>query len=429
MTWRRTLISLGTGLLAAALVLPSGTSLAAAGVAPAGTAPSAAALPPLAPGDWTGSRNKAAGGGVNQAELSIRPQNAQALHIVNHIPSTATDASPQSGATGHGLLYAGLPGGGLGAYDLIGWTQKWSARLGSNLIAVDDNAVYTVAAGDSADSGGTGVAAYKPGTGAKIWRRSLPGIIEAAPPTLFGSTLYVTWAKRNKHGQATAWVTALKVTTGATIWQTQVPGGGLLSSLSASGNAGVMSVSNGVARSINLANGALGWATAREGDGNGMARPVIRGSTVYLGSIGNDLQGVVRALDLGTGAVQWSRRLTGPVFGSVVVSDGVVYAGASNSEHPGAPDLYALNADDGSVIWAVPSGVDASLSLANGVLFVPTFFGGNGMKSYDAATGAQLGQITLADRQVNTEPMISHERVYLLQNDGQLDIFGFSSQL
>src|SRR5689334_4393037 len=140
-----TLVAIALAVTAAAPAAPALASAAHAkpGSSSPGVAP-ASALPPLAPGDWTGSRNKAAGGGYNQAETTIRPDNAQAIHIVNHIQIGPWLGGPQSAATGHGQLYAGQPGGGIAAYDEIGWTQKWAAGQGSDLIVVGDDAVYTI---------------------------------------------------------------------------------------------------------------------------------------------------------------------------------------------------------------------------------------------------------------------------------------------
>ncbi len=77
----------------------------------------------------------------------------------------------------------------------------------------------------------------------------------------------------------------------------------------------------------------------------------------------------VYAIDLASGQVRWSTRLSGLVAGGVLVSGDTVFAASSR------PDgrVYALDRSTGQRFWRVKTGpVGAPLALSEGVLVVPT---------------------------------------------------------
>lgn len=106
-----------------------------------------------------------------------------------------------------------------------------------------------------------------------------------------------------------------------------------------------------------------------------------------------DKAGVYHALDRETGEELWSAQLTeggvaGGVNGSAAVADGVVYV-ASN--HGGTvADLFALDGDDGEVVWQTSVGgpVFGSVTWADGVVYVAEI--GGYVRAFDDAAGAEL---------------------------------------
>ncbi len=71
-------------------------------------------------------------------------------------------------------------------------------------------------------------------------------------------------------------------------------------------------------------------------------QPTVADGIVYFGSSDKYLY----AVDAGTGALKWSYNTGAAVYSSPVVVDNVVYVGGSNSY------LYALNAADGTILWS-----------------------------------------------------------------------------
>ena len=84
------------------------------------------------------------------------------------------------------------------------------------------------------------------------------------------------------------------------------------------------------------------------------------------------------ALNASTGDIVWNRTI-GDLYSSPVVANGIVYAGGSHSPSiinrtwvSGGPQVYALNATSGAVIWSYATNYPAHYSpvLDNGVLFI-----------------------------------------------------------
>ena len=97
-------------------------------------------------------------------------------------------------------------------------------------------------------------------------------------------------------------------------------------------------------------------------------RLVVRDSTIY----GAGLDRKVYAMDLASGQVRWSARLSGLVAGGVLVLGDTVYAASARPEGR----LYALDAATGRRLWRVHSGpVSAPLALVGSTLIAPTLDG------------------------------------------------------
>jgi outer membrane protein assembly factor BamB len=414
-------LSLSLGLVATALAIPTSSSAAAPlamRVVAAQSGSTVAALPPLAPGDWTGFRNRPAGSGANSTETTINAGTVAGLHLWRSITSQTTGGGI-TGVTGHGLLYLQRQGGGVAAYDQATGALRWSTTEGSGLLTVGDTAVYTVSGGGI--GAGNSVVANDPGTGAQLWRKSLTGVVYAAPPTLAGSRLLVPWI----NGAAPKWrsvLTAFDAATGAKLWQTKLPGQKFPGSVSAGATTGALTLSDGRVQTLNLATGALRWSfsTGASADSAlGQIRPVIHDDRLYVGLLAPKNKGVVKAFDLSSGATLWTRSFSLPLQASLAEDHGVVYVSLDAGSLSGLDDLYALDSTTGAKLWSTRTGAVGSPTLAGGVVFQPTFFTGTGFRMINAATGVLLSTYPMDDELLG-EPVVSHGQVVLLTGAGEV---------
>lgn len=93
--------------------------------------------------------------------------------------------------------------------------------------------------------------------------------------------------------------------------------------------------------------------------------PVITNDVLYAGSYGDR----VYALNTASGMLRWQYNTGGRVYVDPVVAAGTVFFGSGNA----GPTLYAVNAQDGKLLWHNPMPVQAvpsSLAVANGVLYI-----------------------------------------------------------
>jgi outer membrane protein assembly factor BamB len=125
--------------------------------------------------------------------------------------------------------------------------------------------------------------------------------------------------------------------------------------------------------------------------------------------------GAVLAYSASSGRRLWAKRIAaGTVIDAAPVVEGdVVYISAHDSQ------LYALNRNDGSVLWSVPTGKfnHSTPALADGVLYVGS--DGQGVTAFDAKTGAVRWH-QAAVGIVRTSPAVANGVVYLCAGDGRL---------
>ena len=102
------------------------------------------------------------------------------------------------------------------------------------------------------------------------------------------------------------------------------------------------------------------------------------GNIIYGGSVDRK----VYAVDIGSGAVRWSARLSGMVAGGVLLAGDTVYAATSRPEGR----VYALRRSNGKQIWRTSTNpIGAPLALVDGVLVAQTQRGD--VLGLDPATG------------------------------------------
>jgi outer membrane protein assembly factor BamB len=91
----------------------------------------------------------------------------------------------------------------------------------------------------------------------------------------------------------------------------------------------------------------------------------IQDNTLYVGGMDRK----VYAVNLTSGEVRWSARLSGMVVGGVLLSGDTVFAASSRPEG----QVHALHRTDGKKIWRVPTGpIAAPLAMVRGLLIAET---------------------------------------------------------
>ncbi len=168
---------------------------------------------------------------------------------------------------------------------------------------------------------------------------------------------------------------------------------------------GVVYVSSGSIYALNAQDGSERWHYPTPDVET--SSPVIVKDVLYAGSYGDR----VYALNAATGVLRWQYNTAGRVYVDPIVAAGIVFFGSGND----GPTLYAVNAQDGKLLWHNPMPIPAvpsSLAAANGVLYV-------GSRNFLYALNAQNGAI-LWRRPMYTAftPVIANGVIYLASDDG-----------
>lgn len=106
-------------------------------------------------------------------------------------------------------------------------------------------------------------------------------------------------------------------------------------------------------------------------DGSTLFVPVVDGSaSLQSGSElkrSGPMTGELVALDLATGAVEWSREFPAAAFGAPVVVNDLVFATSFDGE------VYALDAQDGRIVWqdSLPAGTNSAVAVSGDTLIAP----------------------------------------------------------
>src|SRR4051794_21507539 len=131
--------------------------------------------------------------------------------------------------------------------------------------------------------------------------------------------------------------------------------------------------------------------------GSSAAHPAVADARVVVGA----RDGTVRAFDENTGAPQWVFDGHGSISTTPAIADGAVFASVSApiGQTPTAT-VYAVNEASGALLWSHPIGnPTADPAEADGTVYVPTQ---SAVDAYDAATGAQLWEASVASWQTVT---------------------------
>jgi outer membrane protein assembly factor BamB len=313
-----------------------------------------------------------------------------------------------------------------------------------------------VAGGTLYAASGSTVTALNAVTGAQLWQTSVPGTI-ASTPAVQGS-LVITGYNEGHGASSRVFIVALSSATGAVVWTHRVSGAQLLkesvtttprrvyvsissgqvlalgmahglqlwaspvlpgavcdiSAPSVGGGFVVVGGGGGYVSALNASDGTLAWQDNLGGGCGGSSDnwvPAISGTTVYAGLLNG-----VAALDLASGAIQWTRPSAGMVFFPLSVTGRIVIAGANDATEP-----VALARPGGAVKWTSPfhprvtvlSGL-ATFGSLTWTLVEPTGSGAQAV-AFDTATGQKVfSSAVYPDSSVDfTPPVVAAGRVYL----------------
>lgn len=174
--------------------------------------------------------------------------------------------------------------------------------------------------------------------------------------------------------------------------------------------------------------GNLQWTYSA--DGESWSQPIADSNCecIYVTST----EHTVAAVDPTNGSQIWqSPTLGGSVVGTPAISeDGTLFVGSFGSK------LFALNADDGSIIWEFPTQgwVWSGPALHNGILYFGDLAGY--FYAVEASNGDQLWQLTPEQLeldpgkgQIVATPLVFEDNIYVVTNTGSLIKIDFSGDI
>lgn len=162
---------------------------------------------------------------------------------------------------------------------------------------------------------------------------------------------------------------------------------------------------------LNPSDGNLLW-TAEPG-GEASASPLVTTESVVIATArtGSGSQGMLRALDRGTGLALWVRELAKPAVSELTFANGKIFFGSSDGS------IYAVRADSGAVVWAF-----ATRGIVRGQIL---------LTEHEVLIGSDDGALYALDRELGTEhwrvqtggaivgrPALTDRRLYVTSGDG-----------
>jgi outer membrane protein assembly factor BamB len=222
-------------------------------------------------------------------------------------------------------------------------------------------------------------------TGRLVWSKQL-GTLSASTPAIAGGTLYATILARPGDGEGGRMV-ALRASNGSILWSHDLPSRSESSPIVANGKV-IFGSEDGTVYALNAQTGHTIWTYRAAGAVK--ASPTLVNGILYFG----DYAGDVQAISERTGKRIWAAGSEGAPLGSgtfystAAYAYGRIYLGNTDGR------IYAYNAGNGELAWAVQTGayVYASPSVANAPGLGPTIYEG----SYDGnfyALNARSGAI------------------------------------
>ena len=239
----------------------------------------------------------------------------------------ASASSTMGPAAGDGLIFLAKPGT-LAALSATDGSTAWEVPFADALAVplVWDNGWLVAATSASA------IFAFRASDGHLIWHRDIGSPAHTAP-TLAADRVYVPTVD--------ARVVALRVETGAPLWEHRLPGAA--NEIHALDERMYLGSTDRFFYCLNTDDGREEWRWRTGGDAIG--RPVVDERTVYFVSLDN----VLRGLNRNSGVQRWKSPLPlRPTSGPVKVGNTIVVTGV-------APMLRAYNAQDGKPAGDLPT--------------------------------------------------------------------------
>lgn len=421
-----------------------------AGREPAAASASASAAWPTYGGDLANTRH-------SRSEQAISPVNVQTLTTAWKVSGPAVTSTP---AIVDGIAYFGNWQGQLVAVNAKTGASVWStqvlpagavSQINSSPFVTDDT-VYVTGANAV-------VAAVERATGKIRWKetvdtqRSLmlwgsPIVVDGVLIVGIGSFQVFLPATPAFRGNVVGidaatgklrWRRYLTEGSGISVWATAAVDPARKVAYLGTGQEyadGPSSPNSDALIALNYETGALVWSCQfTKGDrfqlGRAFGPDHDVGATPNLFEVGGralvgvgDKAGRYVVVDRDTGAEVWRRKLTtgganGGVMASAAYADGVLYVVSNDGTSgglagtgggPGRATLFALRASDGTPVWQLNTtpGTFGALSVANGIVYVPTLAGQ--LRGYDVKSGKLLwsgnlgasmgGGISIADGMV-----------------------------
>lgn len=208
------------------------------------------------------------------------------------------------------------------------------------------------------------VYALNASNGALKWSY-LTGAEVYASPSIVSGTLYV--------GSLDGYVYALNADSGTLIWASHV-GNQVYSSLAIVKDILYVCTDSGYACALRASDGGVIWqAYIGSGSDHEDASPAISNGIVYFGA-----RNGFYAFNATTGKQIWfftspysARQTTGYFYSSPAVAGNIVYCGSVDNR------LFALNTNDGSIVWSYQTGgfLFSSPAIANGKVYIASYDG------------------------------------------------------
>lgn len=265
-----------------------------------------------------------------------------------------------SPAVGDGDVFFGgrSQGGGtwVTAVDAVTGTTRWNTKIGDhNLFSspVAANGRVFIGANTFDDR----FYALDDATGAVVWRKHVVDGFAATAAVANG----VVYAG-SVDGRLYAW----RAATGAKKWSVKVTDA--FEGTVVVANGVVYARTYGMLYALDAATGQIIWSKqvpsaffVPTGDEDS---PVVSGGTLYVSADAS-----LTALSASSGATLWTTPLSSEASYSPALANGVVYVATEGDSDTIPPNLYALDASNGTILFDVPAGGGGSPSIADGYVY------------------------------------------------------------
>ena len=359
----------------------------------------------LAAATWAQWRADPARSGSNPAERTLTPATVGRLH---QLWSAAQGGpGPQPPAVAGGVVFTESTEG-FRAFDAGTGAVRWTSPT-AHQRDVDHCAPGTGAGVVVQCLPLNTVLGLDAGTGAAVWNDTVTTFNQYnSSPAIVGDTGYLGFVDRSDREN----VTAYDIATGHERWTRLLGQFSFASVAVADGRVYVNGGNDGTVYALDAGTGAVVWSR-KLGILNSQDNPVAGTGQVYL-----HLGGSLLALDAATGAQRWSA----PGFGVPTVSGTVLYGTLAPD---GSRRLAALDALTGKQLWAgksaLPDNAGREVTVAGGVAYVSA--GADTIEALDARDGTRLWTGRVASQVGVSTPVVVGGRLYVV-GGGTLFAFG-----